>query len=70
MLRQVVESEIISSIGYDALSKILEVQFRNGWIYEYEDVPEKVYRAFMAAPSHGKYLKRHIVDQYATRRTL
>lgn len=56
-------------MGYDSTSGLLEIQFRNGWIYEYEDVPDAVYSELMAAPSHGKYLKRHIVDQYATRRT-
>lgn len=68
MLRQVVESQIVHSVGYDAESGTLEVQFRNGWIYRYDDVPEFVHRALLAAPSHGKYLKRHIVDVYPTRR--
>jgi hypothetical protein len=69
LLRQVVSSQIIHSVGYDSESSTLEVQFRNGWIYEYEDVPEAVYRALMAAESHGKYLKRNIVEQFVTRRT-
>lgn len=69
MLRQVVESQIVQSVGYDAAACVLEVQFQNGWIYEYDDVPEHVYRALMNAPSHGKYLKRNIVDKYVTRRT-
>ena len=69
MLRQVVSSQIIQSIGYDSEFGVLEVEFRNGWIYEYEDVPAAVYRELMAAPSQGKYLKRHVVDTYTTRRT-
>lgn len=69
MLRRVVESQIVHSVGYDIASGLMEVQFRNGWIYEYEDVPQKVFRELMSAPSHGKYLKRNIVDVYATRRT-
>ncbi|MGX5691745.1 KTSC domain-containing protein [Dermacoccus abyssi] len=68
MLRQVVESQIIHSVGYDAASMLLEVQFRNGWVYRYDDVPEDVFRGLMSAPSHGKYLKRNIVDDYVTRR--
>lgn len=68
LLRQVVTSEIILSVGYDAVSRTLEVQFRNGWIYRYDSVPEAVYRAFMSAPSHGKYLKRNIVDKFSTTR--
>lgn len=68
MLRQVVESQIVHSVGHDADTNELEVQFRNGWIYRYADVPISVYQALMSAPSHGKYLKRHIVDVYVTRR--
>lgn len=68
MLRQVVESQIVQSVGYDHVSSVLEVQFRNGWVYRYDDVPEHVFRALMSAPSHGKYLKRNIVDKFETRR--
>lgn len=68
VLRQVVESQIIHSVGYAKEPGVLEVQFRNGWIYQYKDVPESVYLALMNAPSHGKYLKRHIVDVYVTHR--
>jgi len=68
MLRQVVSSQIIHSIGYDSASRRLEIQFQNGWTYQYDDVPETVYRSLMTAPSHGRYLKRHIVDQFVTRR--
>lgn len=69
MLRQVVESQIIKSVGYDRETSLLEVEFRNGWVYEYDAVPTEVHRALLDAPSHGKYLKRHIVDRYETRRT-
>ncbi len=68
MLRQVVTSQIIQSVGYDADALVLEVQFRNGWLYRYDDVPVEIYRALMAADSHGRYLKRNIVDKFTTTR--
>jgi len=68
VLRQVVSSQIIHSVGYDAAASRLEVQFQNGWIYQYDEVPESVFRTLMTEPSHGRYLKRHIVDQFVTRR--
>lgn len=68
MLRQVVTSQIIHSVGYDAEARTLEVQFRNGWLYRYDDVPAEMYRALMAADSHGRYLKRNIVDKFVTTR--
>jgi hypothetical protein len=70
VLRQVVSSQIISSVGYDSECRILEVEFRNGWIYEYDDVPPLVYQELMDAQSHGRYLHQNIVDKYVTRRTL
>lgn len=66
MLRQVVTSQIIQSVGYDAETSTLEVQFRNGWLYQYDDVPVGTYRALMAAD--GRYLKRNIVDKFVTTR--
>lgn len=69
MLRQVVDSQIIHSVGYDAKSSVLEIQFRNQWIYEYEGVPASIHRQLMTASSHGKFLKAHIVDKFPTRRT-
>lgn len=70
VLRSVVESQIVLSVGYDEHSSVLEVQFRNGWIYQYDDVPKIVFQSLMSAPSHGRYLKRSIVDKYPTRRIL
>jgi len=69
VLRQAVESQIVASVGYDRKTRLLEVEFRNGWIYEYEDVPAAVHTELMAAASHGGYLKRLIVNRYVTRRT-
>lgn len=68
VLREVVSSQIISSVGYDQSSHVLEVEFRNGWLYRYEAVPYLVYKSLMTAESHGRYLKRFIVDRYPTTR--
>lgn len=68
MLREVVTSQIIHSVGYDVTTSTLEVQFRNGWLYHYADVPVDTYRALMAADSHGRFLKRNIVDNFVTTR--
>ena len=68
MLREVVDSQIILSVGYDAEESVLEIEFRNRWVYRYEAVPASIHRELMGAPSHGKYLKRHIVDRFETTR--
>ncbi len=62
--RIVVESSNIESIGYDAKGKILEIEFLNGSIYQYFDVPEHIYSELMSADSHGKYLNANIKGSY------
>lgn len=60
MERQYVSSSNIASIGYDANNMVLEVEFLNGSIYQYYDVPQIIYDGLMAADSHGKYLAAYI----------
>ncbi len=60
MNRIPVSSSNIASIGYDVESKILEVEFNGGGIYQYSNVPNEVYQGLMNAPSHGKYFHSRI----------
>lgn len=60
MDRTYVSSSNIASIGYDPMQLILEVEFLNGSVYQYYDVPEALYEGIMAAESHGKYLNEYI----------
>lgn len=53
-------SSNIASIGYDASDMILEVEFLNGAIYQYYDVPQSVYDGLMSASSHGSYLDAYV----------
>ncbi len=64
MIRTPVSSSNIRSIGYDADSQVLEVEFLDGAVYEYYDVPEDVHQGLMSARSHGSYLHRHVRDRY------
>ncbi len=57
-----VSSSNISSIGYE--NGTLYVCFHNGGLYSYFDVPESVYHALMAAPSHGHFLAANIKGIY------
>ena len=60
MQRHPVSSSNLSSVGYDAGSGTLEIEFLNGSIYEYHNVPHSVYSGLMAASSHGEYLDAHV----------
>lgn len=68
MLREVVESSSVRSIGYDARTKTLEVQFNSGGVYRYAPVPDEVWLAFRRAPSKGQFFQAHVRDQFATAR--
>ncbi len=60
MQRQNVSSSNIKSIGYDNSTSVLEVEFLNGNIYQYSNVPERLYVNLMNASSHGEYLDAYI----------
>jgi hypothetical protein len=64
--RQQVESSNIKSIGHVLSRKILIVEFRDGSIYTYKNVPRHVYEDCLEAPSKGKYFYRHIQRKYAS----
>ena len=64
MKRIPVDSSNISSIGYDENSNTLEVEFNNGTVYQYFDVPISVYNGIIEASSKGQYLAQHIKGYY------
>ena len=68
MPRRPVRSSDIASIGYDAQSNVLEVEFLNGAVYQYYQVPQAVYEGLMNANSHGGYLAAHVKGVYQYRR--
>ncbi|WP_010578759.1 KTSC domain-containing protein [Leptospira alexanderi] len=64
MKRDSVSSSNIRSIGYDAESQTLEIEFLNGGIYQYFDVPNSIFDGLMGAPSHGEYLAANVKGTY------
>ncbi len=60
MNRTPVSSSNLGSVGYDVESRILEIEFNSGSVYQYFDVPASVYEGLMSAESHGKYFDAHI----------
>lgn len=60
MNRVPVNSSILTSVGYNANKRILEIEFRNGGIYKYHNIPESIYSGLMKADSFYQYFERHI----------
>jgi len=62
--RQRVESSAISAIGYSKRRHILEIEFVNGAIYRYLDVPSAVHRDLMSAESKARFYDSKIRWRY------
>ena len=60
MKRVPVTSSTVASVGYDASTLTLEVEFKKGGVYQYFDVPQTVHVALVAAESVGAYLDANI----------
>jgi lysyl-tRNA synthetase class 2 len=65
MRREAVESTTMKSVGYESKSKILEIEFLSGAVYQYLDVPKKVHEGLRRAESKGQYFNGEIRDEYA-----
>lgn len=64
MIRESVASSNVASIGYDPASETLEIEFTNGSIYQYFNVPSDLNDQLMAAPSKGQFLHVYIRNGY------
>jgi len=60
MMRDPVSSSNIMSAGYDAASETLEVEFKDGAVYQYFNVSGAMYDSFMQASSKGQYFNTYI----------
>ena len=69
MDRQYVNSSMITSIGYDAINSILEIEFKSdGAVWQYFDVAENVFKDFIGSGSHGRFWHAYIKNQYGESR--
>jgi chromosome partitioning protein len=59
-----VSSSNIVSVGYSGAAFILEVEFVNGRVYQYLDVPLAHYVGIMRAESPGRYLNEYVKPTY------
>ena len=64
MERTYVPSTNISSIGYDAATETLEIEFLSSAIYQYFNVPLNMHEQLMQAGSKGKFLHIYIKNKY------
>jgi hypothetical protein len=59
-----VESTVVDAIGY---SRVLEIVFESGRVYQYYDVPEEVFYGMLNADSKGKFFNANVRGKYSFR---
>lgn len=64
MHRDPVTSSSLNSVGYDPKRQILEVEFVDGDVYQYFDVPRQTYEAFLQAESMGQFMNWRIKERH------
>jgi hypothetical protein len=57
-----VASSNINSIGWE--NKLLNVEFKNGSVYQYEGVPKAVYDLLLSAESVGRTFNTLVKNSY------
>lgn len=65
MKRKEVVSSNLKSVGYDQITKLLEIEFKGGRLYQYSSVPPQIYEGLMNAASKGKFFHAHIRDTFS-----
>lgn len=68
MIRQPVQSSSLRTVGYDKETKVLEIEFIKGGVYQYFDVDESVYTGLIGADSKGTYFQKNIRRSFRYRR--
>lgn len=64
MERQIVESKNIRSVGYDADQFTLEVEFHDGGIYQYYNVPRYIFTEMTDGRSVGSYFALYVKGKF------
>jgi len=59
-----IESSNLTKTEYDTETKKMVVEFKNGMVYEYYEVPHQVYTQFRMSESQGKFFSSKISRTY------
>jgi len=57
-------SSVVATIRYYATISTLRVIYVSGSVYDYKQVPEKVYKEMRTASSKGEFLNKRIKPNY------
>jgi hypothetical protein len=68
--RLAVKSRILRSVGYNDSTKVLEIEFHTGLVYQYSGVPPKVYADLMHSGEIGKYFSEKVRPKFQTKQVI
>jgi hypothetical protein len=60
-------SKAVISAGYDEAARELELEFRSGHVYRYENVPASLYAWLLRIQNKGGFVRRMIHGHYVER---
>ncbi len=63
-----VESTMANAVGYDPDREVLQIEFKNGSVYQYEHVEEETWEEMISSNSTGKFFNREIKGNYPSKR--
>lgn len=58
----------LRAVGYDAARRVLEIEFPDGSVYQYEKVPPDIHQKLMAATSKRSFFEDRIEESFSRRR--
>jgi hypothetical protein len=61
---QSVKSSNIAGLGYDAVSKTLEVHFNSGAKHRFADVPPHLFTEFLQSDSKGSFFHQRVRGRF------
>jgi hypothetical protein len=67
MERSPLASSSVASVGYDDATNVLEIEFKSGRIYQFEEVPRGVFDWLLRTPNKGSYVARMVNGKYRYR---
>jgi hypothetical protein len=65
-----VKSRILRSVGYNDSTKILEIEFQTGLLYQYSGVPPKVYADLIHSGEIGKYFSEKVRPKFPAKQVV
>jgi hypothetical protein len=68
MLLATLNSSNLRAASFEPWSATLTIEFRNGSIYEYTNVPPVIYDRLFASDSPGRFHHENIKDRFRFRR--